>query len=482
MNSGKSMLFATLAMFCAGAGAFANNGSQLPASLSAESNFERSESKLIVNSAVDVSSLQKMKSNREVWFTPVLVSDITSDSLALPEFCIAGHNRYIILQRKAHTPADVQALYRSKNVSSIPVHAVLDFQPWMEQAHMVYRAMECGCCDEPVALADIPAGILDFVPRVYEAEWAYITPPAEVKTRALSGSAYIDFPVNRTELYPDYRRNPEELASIRATIDKVRNDSDIKIDSLSIVGYASPEGSYSNNVRLASGRTSTLIEYVRDLYSFPMDILRKNSVPEDWGGLIKRLEYLDIPNRDAILAIARDTTIAPDPRNTKIQREFPAQYKWLLQNVYPALRHSDYTVYYTVVDYTDPVVIGQVLRSDPGKLSLGEMFTYANTLNPDSDEFRDVFEIAVRLYPESEIANINAANTALRRKDFDSADRYLSKAGNSSDAVYLRGVAQAMRQNYTTALPFFKDAASKGFKPAADAIKQLEDKGLLKIN
>ena len=114
-----------------------------------------------------------------------------------------------------------------------------------------------------------PLTTLDFHPKIFSPIFVYCVPKAEeLKTRELKGSAYIDFPVNRTEIYEDYRRNPIELAKIRATIDTVRNDADTRITSIRIKGYASPEGSYANNTRLAQGRTETLKDYVQRLYKF----------------------------------------------------------------------------------------------------------------------------------------------------------------------------------------------------------------------
>ena len=73
---------------------------------------------------------------------------------------------------------------------------------------------------QPLAVADI----------AWHPALAYIAPQVEtVKSRQLSGRAYLDFPVNKTEIYPDYRRNPAELAKIRATIDSVRADKDVNI-------------------------------------------------------------------------------------------------------------------------------------------------------------------------------------------------------------------------------------------------------------
>ncbi len=70
---------------------------------------------------------------------------------------------------------------------------------------------------------------------IWAPDLAYITPAAEtVKSRDLQGRAYIDFPVNVTEIRADYRGNAVELAKIRATIDSVRQDKDITLTSLSI--------------------------------------------------------------------------------------------------------------------------------------------------------------------------------------------------------------------------------------------------------
>ena len=61
-------------------------------------------------------------------------------------------------------------------------------------------------------------------------ELVYVTPKAEMdKIRFLSGSAFIDFPVDQTVIYPDYRRNTAELGKVHASIDSVRNDSDVTI-------------------------------------------------------------------------------------------------------------------------------------------------------------------------------------------------------------------------------------------------------------
>ena len=103
---------------------------------------------------------------------------------------------------------------------------------------------------------------------------------------------------------------------------------------MTIKGYASPEGSYTNNVRLAKGRTATLKDYVLGQYSFPSSIIATSYEPEDWEGLRRYVEKSDIADREGILAII-NSDMEPDPVNEEIRRRYPRQYEFLLREVYP---------------------------------------------------------------------------------------------------------------------------------------------------
>ena len=101
-------------------------------------------------------------------------------------------------------------------------------------------------------------GILGRHNEAFFPELLFVRPEAEtMKSRSLSGSAFIDFPVDQTVIYPEYRRNTVELGKIQATIDSVRNDKDVSIISVWLKGYASPESPYSHNKELAIGRTTS---------------------------------------------------------------------------------------------------------------------------------------------------------------------------------------------------------------------------------
>jgi hypothetical protein len=109
--------------------------------------------------------------------------------------------------------------------------------------------------------------------------------PEEVKMRQLNGHAFLDFPVNETVIYPYYRKNPSELAKIKASVDSVMFDKSVSVTRITLHGYASPESPYSNNTRLAKGRTESLKNYLMRRYNFDYAVFDNTYTPEDWDNL-----------------------------------------------------------------------------------------------------------------------------------------------------------------------------------------------------
>ena len=263
------------------------------------------------------------------------------------------------------------------------------------------------------------------------------------------------------------------MAKIVATIDSVRNDNDITVTTLTIKGVASPEGDYKNNERLAKGRTEALKSYVDNLYHFGADFIVTDYEPEDWAGLRKYVAGSNLAHKREILQIIDDQTLDIDIKDRRIQVRYGDEYIFLLNEVYPTLRRSDYRIEYTVCSYNDVETIRKIMTTTPYKLSLSEMYMLAQTMEPGSDEYNEVFETAVRLYPNDETANLNAANAAMGRNDLRHAERYLTHAGNSAEAVYARGILAALRGDKESAERLIRQAGTMGLKDTDAAIEHL---------
>uniref|UniRef100_S0DF02 DUF3575 domain-containing protein n=1 Tax=termite gut metagenome TaxID=433724 RepID=S0DF02_9ZZZZ len=273
---------------------------------------------------------------------------------------------------------------------------------------------------EPVAPAPV-------VVREPKFAITFITPEVEaVKARSESGKAYLDFVVGRWEIVPGFRNNSAELRKIHTLIETVKNDPDATITGITIVGYASPEGSWESNLFLSERRAYALKNHIGSVHGLRSGLFTVWGAGEDWAGLDSLVADSYMADKWRILEIIRGTDVFAG-RETKLMAlagGYP--YRLMLAELYPQLRRSDYRIDYTVVPFT--VEKGkEVLRTRPGNLSLCEMFLVANTYEPGSDAFNEVFEIAARVFPDSDIANINAAASALQRRDVTSAARYLGR-------------------------------------------------------
>lgn len=408
--------------------------------------------------------------NRSMVVTPLFYAE--GEEEWLPAIEVMGRTRYLYYQRNEeslYADSPYTIIKKDKNATQqVGYQVSVPYRKWMDHASLVVAEDTCQCGEvskgNSILLAQAD---LVFTPRL-----AYISPQAETrKARALSGEAYLDFPVNKTVIYPEYRRNTAELAKIRATIDTIRTDKDFSITRISLKGYASPEGRYAANVRLSEGRTDALKDYLMGEYGFEASLFRTNAGAENWAGLRKYVAQSGLADKEAILAII-DSEEEPDAKEQRIRREHAASYRILLQDCYPALRRTDYTVDYVIRGFNVEEA-KEVIKTRPQNLSLQEMFAVAQTYQPGSEEFNHVFDVAVRLYPADPIANLNAANALLERKEAAQALKFLDKAGDTPQADNARGVAMILLERYDEAEQYLHRAAQAGVSEANENLKYI---------
>lgn len=397
---------------------------------------EKADTSLVIGMTFDLDSLE-VRGDRSIVCTPVIVRD---DSIRpLTPVIINGRSRHILYERTGRNlieNKEIELRRRNGEKQKVDYQTRTPYAKWMEKSEVALITDECGCGWDSLQSTRSPLFAIDLAePIVLKPFLCYQTPKVEaVKARAKEGSAFLDFPVNKTTIYPDYRNNPQELRAIRETVESVRNDKYATITEVYIKGYASPEGSYSNNAYLAENRAKALRDYVKGLYHFDRAAFTVDFEPEDWAGLEKRLETMSLPDKAELLAIIRaDEPSDLDKKEWKLKTlNGGTSYKTLLSEVYPALRHSDYVVKYTIRNFTVEEA-KELLYTDPKQLSLSEMFQVAQTYEPGSRQYNEVFEIAVRMYPDDPVSNLNAANTAIGNKQLAEAKRYLNKTVDSAE-------------------------------------------------
>lgn len=160
---------------------------------------------------------------------------------------------------------------------------------------------------------------------------------------------HIDFRANLTDIDRTYHCNGSQLEKVLAVIDSMVQKLQRKVSRITVMGTASPEGPYENNVRLATDRAEALIRILKDRYSFPDSIYAVSAIPEDWEGMrIMVAENDTIPYAGTVLAFLDESGhLSPDIREDRLKRlDEGRPYASMRENVLPYLRRASVAVDY----------------------------------------------------------------------------------------------------------------------------------------
>lgn len=399
------------------------------------------EIELIFNIKFDGTSL---KSNKEYRFTPVIQGE--NDLKKLPSVLITGRKRQVYRERNPKDFKDDEPLlvvhnHRNKE-QKIEYKYTLDFEQWMQGAQLIMEEDECGCGGSVLSQATLQMNKYfvntdNMIPFL-----VYVEPEIEEnKVRSVVSSANIDFPINSSSVYPEYRNNPIELTMLRGAIDKIVYDPDIRVSNLRLLGHASPDGVYARNAELAKSRTEAVKAYLISLQipDITSDIIKVDYDPENWKGLEELMKASNYPFKNKVLEIiALEPNL--DKRKAKL-RALGAPYQILAKEVFPKLRTTDFEVEYSVRRFT-PREANILIWTTPQKLSLQEIYTVTEFYSWDNLRYKEIFEIAVRMFPDDYVSNLNASTNALLIKDLQRAEIYLSRiAPDKRDGIYYNNLA-----------------------------------------
>ena len=433
----------------------------------------------------------KVRTAHGVDFIPQLVAP--ANTYNLPKVSVKGKDEYLAYERRLslmspkekrkHVAPYLVKKSNKRTNDTIRYRYVLPYESWMADAKLNVQRDECGC-GESTLMSVQP--VIDQVtlerilsPYIVNPHFAYVEPKVEVvKSREIQAECFLDFEVNKINIRPEYMNNPRELAKIRVMIDDLKLDPSIKVNRLDIIGYASPEGTLATNKRLSEGRAMALRDYLASRYDFPRNQYHIIFGGENWDGLIDALETLDMDYKNEVLDIIQDIPIEKGRETKLMQLRGGVPYRYLLKNVFPSLRVAICKVNYDIKNFNVDEA-KEVIKRRPQNLSLNEMFLVANTYPKGSQEFIDVFETAVRMYPDSEIANMNAATAALSRNDLISAERYLKKMESQEywpEYNNAMGILTLLKGDYELAEEYLNKARELGLDVAPDNLEELAKK------
>lgn len=331
-----------------------------------------------------------IKSRHARVYTPILYHG--TRAIELTSVGVFGREHYFVDTRQKLRVEQIPEEWRlrRKDLPAVVTYfAAVPYQQWMNGATLRVEALLYGCGDRVVALGEVIVGEY----REWVFNPVYVDAKPVISTSNCVASAYVDFPLMDATIEPTFGDNGVLLSNMSKFFGSCSCNSACDMTTIDITGYASPDGAYDENAKLAKERAEALRDYLVATFGVKSDIITLNSVTEDWTGVVKWLEASSLKNREAILAIINGT-MSPDEMDHAISTKYPKEYEQMLTECYPALRRATYRA-----DYND-----HCERLDAAAKS------------------------------------INAANAAMRSGDMASAKRYLQTAGNSPLADYARAL------------------------------------------
>jgi hypothetical protein len=319
------------------------------------------------------------RSGRTVVYRPYLVSG--ANRWDLPEVIVQGGRARVAEERHAWR-AGTEVVYNQPTVvrggDSFHYTASVPRQGWMKGADLSAEIITMGCCDGELTGTELLASNLDLPTpmAVVMIEPDPVPAPttgdllAEERPYVLRASEFdgtlpqlmfdddrdhalkVYFRQGISKLDPNMRNNAATLAELLDAIEKLEASSDSRVEHVVIAGFASPEGTFELNDRLAWNRATALKKYVTDHSTLDGEIVHIYNGVEDWYGLRMLVEASDMANKQAVLDIMDNTPIADKSNRALRESELKKldggrTYNYMLRNFFPELRNASYIkVYY----------------------------------------------------------------------------------------------------------------------------------------
>ncbi|MGI6222453.1 MAG: tetratricopeptide repeat protein [Prevotella sp.] len=297
-----------------------------------------------------------------------------------------------------------------------------------------------------------------------------IAPDSFERVKANKYEANIKFLINQANLRKSELKNNsvQEFVSLLKRINADKKGLNLK--NVEVNAYASPEGGFEFNDKLATKRQNNSEAYVKqqlkkaDMQNADVDA---HYTAQDWEGFQKLVQASDIQDKEVILRVL---SMYKDPEEREQQiRNMSEAFQELANGILPELRRSRLTINYETVGRTDDEIKSQ-LESDPTKLSADEML-YAASLEDNAAKKEDIYKKTAELYDRDYRAYNNLAVMEFNKGNYDKAQEYLNKAAalnKEGSEIYANEGLLALKDGKVSEAENLigKASGSKGFNQA----------------
>lgn len=273
------------------------------------------------------------------------------------------------------------------------------------------------------------------------------------RVRAQKQEANIKFLVNQANLRKSELKN-NSVTEFVEMLKKINADREgFNLSNVEVQAYASPEGGFKFNDKLAGKRQNVSEKYVKDqLKKTKMNAnIDAHYTAQDWDGFQRLVQASNLQDKDVILRVL---SMYKDPEEREQQiRNMSAAFRELADGILPELRRSRLIINYETIGRSDDQIKEQY-NADAAKLSADELLYFASLQDTQADQEK-VYKKTAELYDKDYRAYNNLATIALSKGDKAAAASYLAKAlaldANSAESNANKGLMSLATGNMAEA-------------------------------
>lgn len=156
----------------------------------------------------------------------------------------------------------------------------------------------------------------------------------------------VHFPISSSQMLTTFSDNNAQIKALVAFMTKFKTDTLMRIKSVKIKGWASPDGAEALNQKLAKARVTAFINYLKtQCPAMKSCAIATSSAVATWKDCLPMLENSSLKDRKAAIEIIGGN-------HTEAEKEahlakMPEVWAYLKSKVLPSLRCAEIEIHYT---------------------------------------------------------------------------------------------------------------------------------------
>jgi outer membrane protein OmpA-like peptidoglycan-associated protein len=248
--------------------------------------------------------------------------------------------------------------------------------------------------------------------------------------------AQINYEKGKSNVRPAELKD-KDIVDLQNWMASVQANPKINIKSISVVGYASPEGEEDKNNTLSNDRAEAGKKATMELSKKAKNDKGQTEIystvgrGEDYVGFKRELEKSEM-NADEKNLVIRVLEMHQDPATRETEmRNMGKTFTYLDKNIFPLLRRSEMIVTYDLTGYSDEE-LKAIAASTPDSLTLEELLFTATLVNDLNEKLR-IYQVAAKNFPNDHRTHNNVGAVLYQQNKMNDAKAAFEKSVSVKD-------------------------------------------------